>query len=109
MAFAGLTLPLLLTAATALPPVEAPFLVGQVATIQGTAKVDRTPAGEIYIDLGGKGDAAPISAYISRWNAVKFQDVGTLDGKTVQIRGRISTFRGRPEIFLTSPDQIATK
>ena len=106
MASGALIFPLLLAA---LPPAEAPFLVGQVATIEGIAKVDRTPAGEVYIDLGGKGDGAPISAYISRWNAVKFQDVGYLDGKKIRITGMIGTFRGRPEIFLTSPAQIATE
>jgi DNA/RNA endonuclease YhcR with UshA esterase domain len=32
-----------------------------------------------------------------------------LDGKNVQVTGQISTFRGKPEIFLTDPGQIAVK
>lgn len=99
----------LLLLAMALPPDQAQFHIGQVATIKGVASIDRTPAGETYIDLGGNGEQAPMSAYISRWNAVKFQNVGDLNGKKVQITGLISTFRGRPEIFLTDPAQIATQ
>jgi hypothetical protein len=81
--------------------------VGETATVQGRASMERTRAGEIYLDVGGTGEGAPVSAYISRWNAAKFPDVAKLDGGCVQITGRISTFRGRPEIFLTDPSQIA--
>ena len=106
MVFAGLTFLLL---AGALPLDQAKLHVGEVATIEGTAHIDRTPAGEVYIDLGGQGESAPLSAYISRWNRVTFQDVGYLNGRKVRITGWISTFRGRPEIFLTSPDQLTAK
>jgi DNA/RNA endonuclease YhcR with UshA esterase domain len=83
--------------------------IGETATVTGQVSLHRTRAGETYLDLDGSGDGAPLSAYISRWNAVKFQDAAKLDGKQVQITGRIATFRGRPEIFLTDPGQIAIK
>jgi hypothetical protein len=81
--------------------------VGETATVEGQARVYRMPSGEIYLDLDGRDQDAPMSVYISRWNAVKFPDVGNLDGKIVDITGAITTFRKRPEIFLSDPSQIA--
>jgi hypothetical protein len=83
--------------------------IGQTATVEGRVSVSKTPAGEAYLDIGGDGASAPFSAYVSRTNSAKFQDVEKLDGKNVQITGQISTFRGKPEIFLTDPTQIAVK
>ena len=83
--------------------------IGQTATVEGKVSVNRTSGGETYLDIGGDGASAPFSGYVSRWNRGKFQDVDKLDGKTVQITGRISTFRDKPEIFLTDPSQIAVK
>jgi DNA/RNA endonuclease YhcR with UshA esterase domain len=85
--------------------------IGETATVQGKVSVQRTRDGETYIHVGGNGSnapmSAPMSAYVSRWNKGKFQDVDRLDGKNVQITGQISTFRGKPEIFLTDPGQIS--
>jgi hypothetical protein len=69
--------------------------------------VQRTGSGEIYLDLAGRGDGAPVSAYVSRWNAARFPDLDGLDGKIVAVSGAIGSFRYRPEIFLTDPGQIA--
>ena len=83
--------------------------IGQTATVEGKVSIHRTEAGETYLDVGGTGSSAPFSGYVSRWNSGAFQDVDRLDGKNVQITGRISTFRDKPEIFLTDPSQIALK
>jgi hypothetical protein len=83
--------------------------IGQTATVEGKVSVHKTPAGETYLDIGGSGASAPFSAYVSRWNRGEFQDLDKLDGKNVQVTGQISTFRDKPEIFLTDPGQIAVK
>jgi DNA/RNA endonuclease YhcR with UshA esterase domain len=83
--------------------------IGQSATVEGQVSIHKTQAGETYLDIGGTGTSAPFSAYVSRWNRDKFQDVEKLDGKTVQVTGQISTFRDKPEIFLTDPGQVAIK
>jgi hypothetical protein len=83
--------------------------VGETATVEGRVSISKMPGGETYLDIGGTGNSAPFSAYVSRWNRSEFQDVDRLDGKNVQITGRISTFREKPEIFLTDPGQIAVK
>src|SRR5260221_10702792 len=81
--------------------------IGETATVEGRASIQRMGSGEIYLDLEGRGDKAPLSAYISRWNAARFSDVDDLNGKIVEITGEIGMFRYRPEIFLTDPGQIA--
>jgi hypothetical protein len=90
-----------------IPAEDAPDHHGQTVTVVGRASVQRMPSGEIYLDLDGKGDAAPISAYVSRGNAGPFWDIARLNGKWVAVSGEIGTFRSRPEIVLTRPSQIA--
>jgi len=93
--------------AETIPAQDAPAYFGQSVTVVGRAHVQTMASGEIYLDLEGKGDGAPISAYVSRWNARPFRDIRHLDGKLVAVRGKIGSFRYRPEIFLTNPRQIA--
>ena len=90
-----------------IPARDAPAYFGRSVTVMGRAHVQTMASGEIFLDLEGKGDGAPISAYVSRWNAGHFWDIGRLDGKLVAVRGEIGIFRYRPEIFLTDPGQIA--
>jgi hypothetical protein len=93
--------------AETIPAQDAPDHWGETATVVGRASVQKMGSGEIYLDLEGRGDGAPVSAYVSRWNAGLFWDAANLDGKLVAISGDISGYRGRPEIFLTDPRQIA--
>jgi hypothetical protein len=90
-----------------IPARDAPDYYGQSVTVVGRANVQRMGSGEIYLDLGGSGDGAPVTAYVSRWNAGQFFDIGRLDGKLVAVSGDIGSFRYRPEIFVTDPGQIA--
>lgn len=90
-----------------IPAKDAPDYYGQSVTVVGRASVQRMGSGEIYLDLGGKGDGAPVTAYVSGWNAGQFFDIGRLDGKMVAVSGDIGSFRYRPEIFVTDPGQIA--
>jgi hypothetical protein len=98
--------------AETIPAQDAPAYFGRsvserAVTVVGQAHVQRMASGEIFLDLEGKGDGAPVSAYVSRWNAAPFWDIARLDGKLVAVRGEIGSFRYRPEIFLTDPGQIA--
>ena len=95
--------------AETIPAEDANRHMGETATVEGRASIQKMASGEIYLDLDGRGDGAPLSAYISRWNAARFAGIGELDGKVIAITGAIGSFRYRPEIFLTDPDQIAVK
>ena len=103
------SLALIMAQAGTLTADQAKTHIGQTATVEGRVHVNRTPGGETYIDVGSDGPHAPFSAYVSRWNRNRFPDVDKLDGKNVQITGEISTFRDKPEIFLTDPSQITEK
>ena len=92
--------------AETIPAQDTPDYYGQSVTVVGRASVQKMGSGEIYLDLEGSGDGAPVSAYISRWNAGRFWDIADLDGKMVAVSGDIGSFRYRPEIFLTDPGQI---
>ena len=83
--------------------------IGENATVSGRAALTFMPSGEVYIDLDGQGESAPLVGYISRWNRTKFQYLSSLNGKMVEMSGRIATFRGQPEIFLQDPGQITAK
>src|SRR6266404_6286538 len=50
-------------------PQDAIAHIGETATVEGRAHIQKMPSGEIYLDLAGRGDDAPISGYVSRWNA----------------------------------------
>lgn len=97
--------------AETIPAEDAPYYIGETATVVGRASIQRTPSGEIYLDLSqsgqGRGDGAPVSAYVSRWNAGRFAGIAALDGKVVAVTGEIGAFRYRPEIFLANASQIA--
>jgi hypothetical protein len=95
--------------AGSLPSREAFWHIGQTATVSGRAFLTFMPSGEVYVDLDGQGEHAPLEGYISRWNRIRFGDVSALNGKTIEISGEIETFRAQPEIFLTDPRQISVK
>ena len=83
--------------------------IGEIATVKGRVSVTVMPSGEVYLDLDGQGDNAPLSAYVSRWNRPRFGNLSGLAGRTVEISGRIGAFRARPEIFLQDPGQIIAR
>src|SRR5947209_10228924 len=100
---------LILTQDGALKADQAAAHIGETATVEGRLSISRTSAGETYLDIGGSGSAAPFSAYVSRGNSGKFQDMDKLNGQNVQVTGQISTFIAKKEIIHTDPDQVAMK
>ena len=92
-----------------IPSAEASRHVGQVATISGQAFLTFMPSGEVYIDLDGQGENSALAGYVSRWNRINFQDLSALNGKKVELSGRIAIFRGQAEIFLRDAGQIKAK
>ena len=88
---------------------DAALHIGDTATVRGRAALTFMRSGEVYVDLDGHGDGAPVTGYISRWNRAKFQRLSALQGKVIEMSGRIATFRGQPELFLQTPAQIRTR
>jgi hypothetical protein len=95
--------------AAAIPGTEAVRHIGQTVTVSGRATLTVMPSGEVYIDLDGQGENAPFAGYVSRWNRNNFLNLRALDGKVIQIRGQIATFRDQPQIFLRDASQVRVK
>lgn len=95
--------------AATVAPTEAGHYAGQKVTVEGVANVTTTQGGVTFIDLGGAGRNAPFTGFIAKEDAARFPNLGSYTGRTVDITGTVRTFRGRPEIVLTDPAQIAVK
>ena len=110
-----LALGLALTAAPALAqtiqPPEAKDHVGQVVTVEGmVSEVHKLASGRAtFIDMGGRYPYNVFTAVIFSSDASKFPDVETLNGKVVDITGRVTLYKGEPEIILNDPAQIKAK
>ncbi len=81
--------------------------VGEVASVEGTvAEVFQSNRGNVFLDFGARYPNQEFSAVIFRHDARKFANLRGLGGKRVRITGRITTYRGRPEIILNAPAQL---
>ena len=84
--------------------------VGQTVTVEGAVgNIATGRAGTTFIDVGGRYPDNSFAAVIFAADRSKFPDLQTLGGKTVDITGAISLYRGKPEIILKSADQVKAK
>jgi exonuclease VII large subunit len=91
-------------------PADAKAHVGQTVTIEGAvSNVHKVPSGVTFIDMGGQFPDNVFTAVILAKDAGKFPDVSALNGKTVDITGRVQLYNGKPEILLTDAAQIKAK
>jgi len=91
-------------------PGEAKTHVGQTVTVEGAVgNVYIARSGMTFIDMGGRYPDNAFAAVIFTDDAGKFPDIKSLDGKTVDITGAVSLYRGKPEIVLKTADQVKTK
>jgi DNA/RNA endonuclease YhcR with UshA esterase domain len=110
---AGLALlaPPALAQTAVIAPSEAKDHSGQTVTIEGVvSEVHHAASGKMtFIDMGGQYPHNPFAGVIFSGDANKFPNVDTLDGKTVDITGRVKLYKGAPEIILNDPGQIKAK
>jgi DNA/RNA endonuclease YhcR with UshA esterase domain len=74
-------------------------ITGKVAEVSKAEKIVRLNIDKAY-------PKQPLTAVIFAPNTNGFGDLDTLKGKTVEITGKITDFRGRPQIVLTSTNQL---
>jgi hypothetical protein len=102
---AGVRLAVLLNNALATParsatvetiaPEAASAHIGETAIIKGiVADVHRSRSGVIFLDMGNRYPENVFTAVIFSEDAVKFADLDSLRGKTVQITGLVRRYRG---------------
>lgn len=90
--------------------VEAARHVGETATI--TNKVDgvhQSSKGHIFLNMGGKYPNQAFTAFIPSASAAQFPNPQQYEGRTVAVSGKITLYKGKPEIIVNSPSQISSK
>lgn len=89
---------------------EAAKHIGENATVSDRVDgVHQSGKGNIFLNMGGKYPNQAFTAFIPAKNAGQFSDYQKYDGQTVAVSGKITSYRGKPEIVVTSPSQINAK
>src|SRR2546422_7631459 len=89
---------------------EAARHVGETATV--TDRVDgvhQSGKGNIFLNMGGKYPNQAFTAFIPSSSAAQFSQPQQYEGRTVAVSGKITLYRGKPEIIVNSPSQISVK
>jgi DNA/RNA endonuclease YhcR with UshA esterase domain len=80
--------------------------VGQMVTVQGTvASVFVSQKGNKFLNFEQPYPNQVFSAVIFSNSAAQFGDISGYQGKQVQVTGRVTLYKGKPEIIVKSPDQ----
>jgi DNA/RNA endonuclease YhcR with UshA esterase domain len=89
---------------------EAPKHVGETATV--TDRVDgvhQSGKGNIFLNMGGKYPNQAFTAFIPASSAGQFSQPQEYEGRTVAVSGKITLYKGKPEIIVNSPSQISAR
>lgn len=86
---------------------EAAKHVGESATVTDmVSNVHESGKGNIFLNMGGTYPNQMFTGFIPASAASAFSDAKQYDGKTVSISGKITVYKGKPEIVVTSQSQI---
>lgn len=82
--------------------------VGEYASVRGTlVKAYTSKTGTVFLDFCKSYKTCSFTGVIFADDAKKFGDLSSYDGSTVTITGKISSYQGKAEIILSSPNQIS--
>jgi DNA/RNA endonuclease YhcR with UshA esterase domain len=98
-------------AGTTIPDTDAIKHVGQEVTVEGTVtKVFTSKNGNTFLDFGGSYPDVTFIVWIPE-DAPEAADPGLsgLQGKKVKISGTVQLYRGKPEIKVSTKDQIVVE
>lgn len=84
---------------------EARKLVGTNAVVGVVAEVNRTDK-LVRLNFGQKYPKQDFTAVVFAKNFGAFTNLDTLEGKTVQVSGKVSEYKGRTEMILTTKGQL---
>jgi DNA/RNA endonuclease YhcR with UshA esterase domain len=91
-------------------PQEAAKHVGETAAITGSVDgVHQSGKGNIFLNMGGKYPNQAFTAFVPSSSAAQFSNPQQYEGKTVAVSGKITLYKGKPEIIVNSPSQISVK
>jgi DNA/RNA endonuclease YhcR with UshA esterase domain len=92
------------------PPEEAGKHIGETATVTGRVHgFHQSGKGNIFLNMGGKYPNQAFTAFIPSSSAGQFSNPQQYEGKTIAVSGKITLYRGKPEVVVTSPSQITAQ
>ena len=80
--------------------------VGKEAVVSGTVAEINKAQGLVRLNFEQAFPHQPFTAVIFAKNTNAFGDLESLKGKKVEVNGKITEYRGRPQIILTSTNQL---
>ena len=88
---------------------NASTLEGKNGCVSGVVlRVYTAASGNTFLDFCQDYRTCPFNSVIFAADKARFGDVGTLQGKRVELRGSIVSYQGRAEIVLHDPRQVRT-
>ena len=106
--FALLMVPRPATAADCIPIHEAAAHVGESKCVTGkVVRVKRTAKGVHFLDFCEDQQACPFTVVVFASDLKDVGDVRRLAGRSIEIRGDVKLYDGRPEIILKRISQIS--
>lgn len=86
---------------------DAQNYAGSEACVRGALlKVFTSKSGTVFLDFCENYSQCPFTAVIFKSAVKKFDDLKQYEGKIVEIKGMIKTYKGKPEIILENSEQI---
>jgi hypothetical protein len=86
---------------------EAGAHTGQTGCVSGrVVRAFTSRAGNTFLDFCPDYRTCPFTSVIFASDRSKFGDLGSLEGRQVEIRGPIADYKGRAEINIHEPQQI---
>jgi DNA/RNA endonuclease YhcR with UshA esterase domain len=95
--------------AETLTPEEAKNHGGEVATVTGRVVEFRTISGEAFLDMGKRHPKETFTVFCAPETRISRKTLSRFEGKTISVTGKIELYQDRPEIVLTSLDQIVKR
>ena len=89
---------------------DAANYIGKSVTVVDTvSSVYLSKTGTYFINMGGQYPDNDFTAVIFKRNTLKFSNVESLEGKVIEVSGKVKEYRGRPEIVVNNKKQIKVK
>lgn len=96
-----------LAAGKCIPIEAASGRIGETVCVTGTVlKVAQTRKGHVFLDFCPDYSTCPFTVFVPRRNLRDVGDVRQLEGKTIEISGKIRSYGGRAEILLKNVRQL---
>lgn len=104
----GISLVLTMSAqADTITPIEASEHIGSLMTVEGVvSQVSISGGGTTFINFGGQYPDHVFYGVIFRNRSDEFPNAVALEGRAIEVSGTIELYKGKPQIILTSSDQI---